>query len=182
MLLIVAATEPELRGAASIADVESLACGIGPVDAAIRTAARLASGSRPDALVHVGIAGARRAAGIAPGTVVIGERATYCDSASRLVERELEPAAELLAAMRGLLPDALVTTIGTSADVGSSHSCDVEAMEGFSVLRASALAGIPAVEVRVVSNEIEEADRGKWRFDLALAELERILPIVCTAR
>ena len=37
-------------------------------------------------------------------------------------------------------------------------------MEGFGVLRAAALAGVPAVEVRVVSNAIGEPDRARWRF------------------
>ena len=53
---------------------------------------------------------------------------------------------------------------------------DVEAMEGFAVLRAAALAGVPAVEVRVISNEIAEPDRSKWRFDHALDVLAQVLP------
>jgi nucleoside phosphorylase len=177
MQLVIAATDHELRGAVGVAGTDVLACGIGPVDAAARTAARLDE-SVTTSVIHVGIAGARRRAGIEPGTVVIGDRSIYCDSASKLVTHELEPDSELLAALRVALPDAVVTTIGTSADVGSSHSCDVEAMEGFAVLRAAALAGIPAIEVRVVSNEIEEDDRGKWHFDLALEELARILPTI----
>ena len=46
-----------------------------------------------------------------------------------------------------------------------------EAMEAFAVLRACALAGVPAVELRAVSNAIDEPDRAKWRFDDALAAL-----------
>ena len=41
-------------------------------------------------------------------------------------------------------------------------------MEGFAVLRAAALAGVPAVEVRASSNAIDEPDRARWRFDEAL--------------
>ena len=40
------------------------------------------------------------------------------------------------------------------------------------MLRACALAGVPALELRVVSNEIEEADRARWDFRGALAGLE----------
>jgi nucleoside phosphorylase len=181
MILVVAATAPELRGTAGLAGVETLACGVGPVDAAATTAARLATGP-VEAVVHVGIAGARRASGITPGTIVIGDRATYSDTRSCLVIAELAPDATLLSQVRLALPDAVVTTIGTSADVGSSHSCDVEAMEGFAVLRAAGFADVPAIEVRVVSNEIEEDDREKWQVALALDELARILPIVCSAR
>jgi futalosine hydrolase len=49
-------------------------------------------------------------------------------------------------------------------------------MEGFAVLRAAELAGIPALEVRAVSNAIDEPDRARWRFDEALAALEQALP------
>jgi futalosine hydrolase len=49
-------------------------------------------------------------------------------------------------------------------------------MEGFGVLRACELAGVPAIEVRVVSNEIDEPDRALWRFDEAFATLAELLP------
>ena len=51
-------------------------------------------------------------------------------------------------------------------------------MEGFAVLLAAELAGVPAVEVRAVSNEIDEPDRARWRFDDALAVLERAVPLL----
>ena len=60
--------------------------------------------------------------------------------------------------------------------MGGTNACVVEAMEGFAVLRAAALAGVPAVEVRAVSNEIDEPDRARWRFDDALAALEAAVP------
>lgn len=176
MLLIVAATEPELRGAAGLSDVEVLSCGVGPIDAAATTAARLAREPRPERLLHVGIAGARRESGIEPGTLVISSRSVYCDTRSPLVATQLESDPGMLQTARELLPDALVTTIGTSADVDGSHGCDVEAMEGFGVMHAATLAGIPALEVRSVSNVIEEADRTLWRFDLGLESLAAALP------
>jgi futalosine hydrolase len=49
-------------------------------------------------------------------------------------------------------------------------------MEGYAVLRAAALAGVPAVEVRVLSNAVGEPDRGKWRFDEAKDALAAALP------
>ena len=38
----------------------------------------------------------------------------------------------------------------------------VEAMEGFAVLRAARQAGVPAVELRAISNVVEEPDRARW--------------------
>ena len=123
-------------------------------------------------MLHIGLAGAR---GIAPPALVLGSESLYSDvvdpgSEFPRVER-VAPDAALLARLRVLLPDALVLPIATSGRVGGATSCDVEAMEGFGVLRACELAGVPALELRAVSNDIGEADRAKWRFDDALAAL-----------
>jgi futalosine hydrolase len=49
-------------------------------------------------------------------------------------------------------------------------------MEGFGVLRVAMLAGVPAVEVRVVANAIGEPDRSRWRIAEAEAALAALLP------
>jgi futalosine hydrolase len=48
-------------------------------------------------------------------------------------------------------------------------------MEGFGVLRACELAGVPVVELRSISNSPDEADRTRWRFDDAFAALAEAL-------
>lgn len=172
MILVVAATERELAGVDGAA---TLVCGIGPVEAAARTAQALAV-QPPSALLHVGIAGAR---GIAPPQLVIGSEAVYEDAAGgALVLARDRPDAELLERAQRALPDAHVLPIGTSARVAGTTGCTVEAMEGFAVLRAAALAGVPALEVRAVSNEIDEPDRARWRFDDALAALAQAMPLL----
>jgi futalosine hydrolase len=169
MLLLVAATEREL---VPVEGANTVVCGIGPVEAAVATARALAE-DRPSAVLHVGIAGAR---GLEPLTLVFGSEAVYCDATGPLVPARALPDAGLLARLRTAFPEAEVRPIGTSARVGGSHGVDVEAMEGFAVLRACELAGVPAVEVRVVSNEIGEPDRALWRFDDAFATLGEVLP------
>jgi futalosine hydrolase len=170
VILLVAATDRELCGR------DGLVCGIGPVEAAASAAAALAR-ERPSALLHVGLAGARRGSGLEPPALVIGSEAIYCDAAGgTIVPARSLPHPEALAAARRALPSARLLPIGTSARVGGATDFEVEAMEGFAVLRAAALAGVPAVEVRVIANEIEEVDRARWRFDEALAELARVLP------
>jgi hypothetical protein len=165
--LVVAATERELAHVRG----EALCCGIGPVEAAARTAMRLAEG-RPDAVLHVGIAGART---LEPLTVVIGSESVYSDVAAAIpVVDRVVPDAALVERCRAALPEALVLPIGTSAAVAGG-TCDVEAMEGFGVLRACALAGVPAVEIRVVANSPDESDRAKWRIDDALGLLGSVL-------
>ena len=167
-VLLVAATEAELGGRAG------LVCGIGPVEAAAATARALALG-RPRAVLHVGIAGGR---GLPIGTVVLGTEARYCDLAAGIpVVSKVVPDAGLLEALTSALSAAHVLPIGTSAAVGGAQrELTVEAMEGFGVLRACALAGVPAVELRVVSNEIGEDDRSRWDIPGALAVLAEELP------
>jgi futalosine hydrolase len=168
VVLVVAATDREL---AFVRDAETFCCGIGPVEAALQTAHALAE-RRVDAVLHIGIAGAR---GIEPPALVLGSESVYCDvidpsSALPRVER-IEPDAAFLARVRTALPEAWLLPIATSGRVGGGTACDVEAMEGFAVLRACALAGVPAVELRAISNAPDEVDRGAWRFDDAFAAL-----------
>ena len=174
-MLVVAATELE---AACAVGAETLVCGVGPVEAALAVAARL-SRSKPDAVLHIGLAGVH---GFADIELAIGSEAIYCDAAvPSLVPSRALPDPALLAETREVLPAARVCPIGTSARVGGSSGCDVEAMEGFAVLRACELALVPAVEVRAIVNEIDEPDRSRWRFDDGLAVLRDVVPLLIEA-
>ncbi len=172
VMLVVAATEREL---ALLDGLETFCCGIGPVEAALR-AARALEERRPDAVVQVGIAGSRT---LEPPTLVLGSEAVYCDvidpsSTLPRVER-VRPDAALLEQARAALPEAHVLPIATCGKVGAGSGYDVEAMEGFGVLRACELAGVPALELRAISNSPDETDRTRWRFDEAFAALAAAL-------
>ncbi len=166
-ILLIAATERELNGR------EGLVCGIGPVEAAAATGRALAL--RPfGAVLHIGVAGGRD---LANGTVVIGAEAIYCDlsAAIPLVDR-VAADGRLIAAAQQAIPAAPLLPIGTSAAVGAGHDLSVEAMEGFGVLRAAALAGVPAIEIRAISNRIGDADRSRWQIAEAIDVLWRETP------
>ena len=177
MLLLVAATDRELCGH------DGLVCGVGPVDAAAATARALAL-RRFDAVLHVGLAGAR---GLAPGTIVVGTEAVYRDLSAQwpVVDRAVADPG-LVEAARAAMPDAPALPIHTSAAVGATRDTGsdgllIEAMEGFGVLRAAAIAGVPAVEVRAISNEIGQDDRSRWDVTGALEVLEEVLPRLVAA-
>jgi nucleoside phosphorylase len=176
-VLLVAATEPELCGQVG------LACGIGPVEASAATARALAL-ERPEVVLHVGVAGGR---GVPTGTLVLGTEAVYCDLLAEIpVVARVHADEVLLAALHAELPDALALPIGTSAAIDGPCGSEpqdlrVEAMEGFGVLRACVLAGVPAVEVRAVSNEVGERDRARWEIPTALAALDAALPRLLAA-
>lgn len=175
-ILVVAATGRELAPSEGWL---TLVCGVGPVDAAAATAAAIAA-HRPLAIIHVGIAGARRDSGIAPPALVVGSESRYADLGvpERFAPGVLRPDPLLYDAARRALPAALGEPIATSGRVGGTSGAPVEAMEGFAVLRAAQLAGIPAVEVRAVSNEVEEADRARWKFDEAFAAIVDATPLL----
>jgi nucleoside phosphorylase len=176
-VLVVAATEPELCGRAG------LVCGVGPVEAAWATSRALAL-EPADAVLHVGGAGGR---GLALGTLVVASQSVYCDlSAAVPVVSRIASDEHLLARVREALPDIVVAPIGTSAAVGGPcgawpDELPVEAMEGFAVLRACALAGVPAVEVRAISNDVGEPDRARWEIGNALEALTASLPKLLSA-
>ncbi len=172
LMLVVAATEREL---ALLDGIDTFCCGIGPVEAALRTARALEE-RRPEVVVHAGIAGSRT---LEPPALVLGREAVYCDvidpsSTLPRVDR-VRPDAALLERARAALPEAHVLPIATCARVGGGTGYDVEAMEGFGVLRACELAGVPAVELRAISNSPDEEDRTRWRFDEAFAALAAAL-------
>jgi nucleoside phosphorylase len=168
VILVVAATPEELTGA-----LAGVVCGVGPVEAAARSAAAIAE-ARPTAVLHVGLAGART---FDRPRFTIGSEAVYCDADDpRWIEVRVPADERLVAAARRALPDAAVAPIGTSARVGGGTDCEVEAMEGYAVLRAAALAAVPAVEVRVLANAVAAEDRAKWRLADARAQLAGALP------
>lgn len=169
-LLLVAATELEL------CEHDGLVCGVGPVEAATTTARHLAL-EPPRAVLHVGVAGGRK---LIPGSLVLGTEAVYCDLAAEIpVVDRVEADRALLDALREELPQAVSLPIATSATVSAGpavHEFRVEAMEGFGVLRACALAGIPGVEVRAISNDLGEGDRERWMILRGLEVLRETLP------
>ena len=177
MILVVAATEFE----AALVDSESAAtvvCGIGPVEAALATVEAIAE-LRPGAILQIGIAGAQT---IATGSVVLGSESIYCDvlDPQSRIPRVDRVAADpgLLAIARRALPQASVLPIGTAGRVGGGVGCEVEAMEGFGVLRAAVRAGVPALELRSISNAVADKDRGAWRIEEALGALRTVLPVL----
>ncbi len=175
-ILVVSATARERAVAKGW---RTLLCGVGPVDAAAATAAEIAR-ERPSLILHVGIAGARRHGAFAPATLVIGTESQYCDLGVPVewAPNTIAAASDLVDAAQRALPSAVARAIGTSGRVGGTSGCDIEAMEGFGVLRAAQLAGVPAIEVRAISNHIEEPDRARWHFDAAFAAIIAATPLL----
>jgi futalosine hydrolase len=182
MLLIVCALLAELRHFEPRDGVELFGCGVGPVEAAAETARKLAE-RRYDAVINAGIAGAfpeRARIGDAllisdetlaelgleggaplslPGGATLVER---CEADAALLGRAR---ASGLAIGRGLTVAQITTTDATGRRLGERYAPDIESMEGFAVLRAAALARVPAIEIRGISNYVGERAASQWNFD-----------------
>ncbi|GAC1305963.1 MAG: futalosine hydrolase [Vulcanimicrobiaceae bacterium] len=198
MILVVCALPQELRDldvrAYDPARVGVLACGVGPVEAAIATARALAA-RRYDAVVNAGIGGAfpgRARVGDAlalasdtfadlglegggelalpPGTLVDEARAD-----AELLERL---AGGPLPVVTGVTVGAVTATVATAERLAARYGATVESMEGFAVLRAATLAGVPAVEVRGISNYVGERARSAWDFAAGTRATARALAFV----
>jgi futalosine hydrolase len=198
VILVVCALRAELRGITLPAGVEIAESGVGPVEAAIRTAALLATGSYRS-VVNAGIGGAFRGrASIGEGVIVAeerladfglegGGRLTLPDGA-RLVDRAFA-ADELLAAVEklpyrtvsGLSVVSVTTTDETAQRLSAAYDTDVESMEGFAVLRACERAGIPGIEVRGISNYVGARERAEWDFGTGASACRETLEAVLQA-
>jgi futalosine hydrolase len=192
MILLACAVEAEMRFWKPRADIEALATGVGPVEAAAAVATALAS-RRYDLVVSAGIAGVfGDAAQVGDGVVVAtdtmsidlesGEAIPLPNGERTVEEAHSEPAlvASLQAAgfqaLRGVTVARVTCTDATAAALAASGA-QVETMEGFAVLRAAARAGVPAVEIRGISNRCGDRARSGWDFAAGLSGLAKIAAV-----
>lgn len=192
MILLACAVESELRFWKRRAGVETIATGVGPVEAAAAIATALAGG-RYELLVSAGIAGVfGDAAQIGDGVVVATETMTIAleggepialPNGERTIEethsdpalvRSLQTAG--FAALRGVTV-ASVTSTDASAKALAARGAQVETMEGFAALRAAERAGVAAIEIRGISNRCGERARSGWDFAAGISGLERIAAV-----
>jgi futalosine hydrolase len=202
-VLIVCALRAELRGLHARAGADVLPCGVGPVEAAASVARALAGGG-VRAVVNAGIAGAFSGRAQIGDAVIIAEE-RYADlglesgeqialpDGQRTIDRAfadddlLERCAGLPYAIGSGLTVTRVTTTGATADrLARTYDADVESMEGFAVLRACGLAGVPALEIRGVSNRVGERALSGWDFGAGsravVAALEAVLDRLAEAQ
>ncbi len=190
MILLAAACAQELAFWESRPDVELLVTGVGPVEAACAVTHAL-SQNRYRLVISAGIAGAFEGiAQIGAGVVVAQERfALTLESDVALAlpagERTHEVTssdAHLVEAMRRRgcpivcgVTVARVTATERTAQRLQKTGAQVETMEGFAVLRAAERAGVPAIELRGISNRVGDRERNEWDFSAGVAGLAHVL-------
>lgn len=196
MILIVCALRAELRGWQPRPGTELLESGVGPVEAAASTALALGRATY-SAVVNAGLAGAFSGRAQIGEAVLVaeeyladigledGSRLTLPDGAS-LIDRAFS-SDELLARVErlpyrvasGLTVHRVTGTDATRDRLEQRYAADVESMEGFAVLRASQRAGVPALEIRGISNYVGPRQSSRWNFSAGsqacIAALEAVL-------
>jgi futalosine hydrolase len=189
MILLACAVERELAFWTHRHDVETLVTGVGPVEAACAIAHALAQ-QRYKLVVNAGIAGAvDAAANVGDGVVVadealelalengrpivLPERQSVVDKAhsNPLLVAELRRRG--FAALRGITVSRVTAREDTAVRL-ARLGAQVESMEGFAVLRACERAGVPAVELRGISNRVGDRDVSGWDFEAGISGLARV--------
>ncbi|HTX56078.1 MAG TPA: futalosine hydrolase [Candidatus Acidoferrales bacterium] len=190
MILLVCAVAQELNWLGPRAGVEALVGGIGPVDAASRVSRALAA-SKYDMVVNAGIAGAFEGVAHVGDGVVVGEElyelqqengAPLALPPGNIVADRVPCDSQLIEAITALgfplvrgITVSQVTTTDATAQRLRARGAEIESMEGFAVLRAAQLAGVPAIEVRGISNMVGDRAKSGWDFDAGIAGLKRVL-------
>lgn len=169
--------------------------GVGAVAAALATAKALA-GNSYQLVVSAGIAGAYPGSGLKPGDLAVSSRIIQADLGAQDGEKFLslqdlglsvrpdQPQFAEFAVWNGAGQLArtagaafgpmltLNTVTGTRARAEELTrlypGALTEGMEGAGIAHAAALAGVPALEIRGISNPVGPRDRSAWRIREAL--------------
>jgi futalosine hydrolase len=182
---------PVCRLATPAGLVDVVAGGVGPVAAALSTAALLAAAGY-DLVLSAGVAGGFGLAEV--GGLVVADRVAFADLGAELADGEFASLTELgmgevaLPAdprLTRLLGERTAATVGTvltvSTVTGTAARAErlrrafpdavAEAMEGAGVALAAERAAVAFGELRAVSNLVGPRDRAGWQLEPALAAL-----------
>ncbi len=191
MILLSSAVAAELDFWQPHASITRLVTGIGPVEASCAVAEALAR--RPYRLmVNAGLAGSfDGAAPVGDGIVVVDDAIELglesgallaLPPGSSLVDRASSDPylvdqlrARGFLALRGITVARVTSSEATAGRLARELGAQVESMEGFAALRAAQRAGVPAIEVRGISNRCGDRGRSGWDFVAGVAGLRRIL-------
>ena len=190
MILVTCAVGKELGSFRPPEHVEMLVMGVGPIEAAAAVSRALAQSSY-ELVISAGIAGAFDGmAEIGEGVVVTDEIfeldletglpvalpdgihvVDRAGSDLTLVDRLVELG---FRSVRGITVARVTATDHTAARL-AMHGVGVESMEGFAVLRAAEIAGVPAIEVRGISNIVRDRAESQWDFAAGVRGVEKVL-------
>lgn len=170
--------------------------GVGPVNAAHAVTLAIA-GSRPKQIIVCGIGGAYPGSGLAIGDVVCAETECYGDLGAtspggfldmqaigfpivegpppiyNVIPMQVFPSSQRV---RFVTMSTCTGVAAAAAAIESRTGGAVENMEGAAVAHVAAIHGIPAGEIRGISNMVTDRDTKAWRVkEAATAAQEALL-------
>lgn len=195
-LLVVTAVAQEAAAIGSFGDtVVVVAGGIGRTNAAAETTRAVLQQGPFAAVISAGIAGALQGSGLEIGDVVVANECVYVEEGlwtpegfrdMRGLKFQLGDFAgnavpvdgALLAALRARFRVGPIATVATcsgsdaaAAEVVRRTGAIAEAMEGAAVVHAARRLGVPAIELRAISNSTGDRQRQRWDLGRGLAAL-----------
>lgn len=206
-ILIVTAVDAEkdaiLRGVQHLKNIDISVVGVGPIIAAANTA-RILSRKEYGLVISAGIGGGFQSRAEV-GTLAIADEIVSADLGTETLEGfssfeelglgftqiKLDPSLvnqvrQILQAGKLSVATGPILTVSTATGTAASATerakrvpgAVAEAMEGFGVAVAAQLYGIPALEIRSISNAVGPRDKKAWRIQEALDVLEKAFTIV----
>ena len=197
LVIVAVEAERAALGARCLAapELRVVVAGIGRTNAAAASAEALtearATGAPFAAVISTGIAGALPGSNLSIGTVIVADACIYAEEGIALPEGQGDmrvlgfPLGDfegnrvpvdgaLLVAFRALGPACEIATVATCSgtdaaalSVRTRTGAMAEAMEGAAVVHAARRVGVPAIEIRSISNTT--GDRAMQRWDIAAA-------------
>lgn len=189
MILLTCAVAEELSFFRSHDGIELLVTGVGPVEASCAIAGALAL-RKYRLVINAGLAGSFDARIVIGQGVVVGEDTmelgledgtglTLPRNQAMVDRSQSDPnlVAQLHAkgfkVVRGLTVSRVTSSEPTASRLAGGGA-QIESMEGFAALRAAERTGVPAIEVRGISNRCGPRDSSGWDFAAGRAGLQRI--------
>ena len=198
MILVICAVAAELRDFGRTG-VDVVPVGVGPVEAAIGTVRALAAGTY-DLVINAGIGGGFNGRAEVGDAVAVTQERYVGLGREDGVELTLPGGLQLAAVAQGdpgilarlgartgttgpMLGGGVTSAMITTSDARARLLADrfapaVESMEGFAVLRAAAVSGVRAVEVRGISNIVGDRATSGWNFRAGAAATVRALNVL----
>jgi len=204
LVIVAVEAERAALGARCLAapEVRVVVAGIGRTNAAAATAEALAearaAGAPFAAVISTGIAGALPGTNLAIGTVIVSDACIYAEEGIALPEGQGDMRAlgfplgdfegnrvpvdgALLVAFCALGPACEIATVATCSgtdaaalSVRTRTGAMAEAMEGAAVVHAARRVGVPAIEIRSISNTTGDRATQRWDIAAAFAALQRV--------
>jgi futalosine hydrolase len=191
---VLTAVDAEARAIGRIEGARVAAGGIGRTNAASATTKAIME-SRPAAVISAGVAGALPGSDMKPGDVVVSSACAYVEeglvTAGGFVdmsgmglslgdfEGNVVPVDEgMLDALSAAFRIGVIATVATcsgtddaAAIVARRTGALAEAMEGAAVVHAARRFGVPAIEIRAISNLTGNRAAQQWDLPRALSAL-----------